>query len=144
MPDRQLAQINIGRMRAPVEDELMIGFASRLDEINSLADISPGFVWRLQTDEGDATALRVFDDPLILINLTVWEDLQSLRNFVYRSQHRELLQGRADWFLPTDGPILALWWVPAGHRPDVDEAKARLETLARNGPSPDAFTFAGA
>lgn len=141
MPDSELAQINIARMRAPLEDELMRGFASRLDEINKLADVSPGFVWRLQTDDGDATALRVFSDALIVINLSVWQDLQALRQFVYRSRHRELLQGRKDWFLPMDGPHLALWWVPAGHRPDVDEARSRLELLASKGPTPDAFTF---
>jgi len=131
-------------MRAPLEDELMHGFASRLDEINALADASPGFVWRLQTDDGDATAMRVFDDPLILINLSVWDNLQALRQFVYRSQHRELLRGRADWFLPMNGPGLALWHVPAGHHPTVDEAKSRLDLLARAGASAEVFTFGNA
>ncbi|MBT8137080.1 MAG: DUF3291 domain-containing protein [Gammaproteobacteria bacterium] len=141
MPDRQLAQVNIGRMRAPLEDPLMHGFSSRLDEINALADRSPGFIWRLQTDDGDATALRVFNDPLVLINLSVWRDVDSLRSFVYRSDHRQLLQGRRDWFLPSSGPHLALWWLDAGHRPDADEAKERLEKLASAGPSAEAFTF---
>lgn len=141
MTDRHLAQVNIARMRAPLEDELMFGFSSRLDEINAMADTSAGFVWRLQTDDGDATALRVFDDPLILINLSVWTDVESLRNFVYRSQHRELLVGRKDWFLPMDGPHLALWWIPVGHRPDVEEARDRLDRLATSGSSAEAFTF---
>lgn len=120
----------------------MAGFAARLDEINALADRSPGFVWRLQTDDGDATALRVFDDPLILINLSVWQNAGALREFVYRSRHRELLVARSEWFLPLDGAHLALWWVPAGHRPDADEAKARLDRLDREGPSEAVFTFA--
>lgn len=141
MPERHLAQLNIARMRAPLEDPLMLGFSSRLEEINALADNSPGFVWRLQTDDGDATALRVFDDPLVLINLSVWQDVESLRTFVYRSDHRQLLQGRRDWFLPSDGPHMALWWVPAGHLPDVDEARAKLGQLASSGPSSEVFDF---
>lgn len=141
MPERHLAQVNIGRMRAPLEDPLMHGFSSRLDEINALADSSPGFIWRLQTEDGDATALRVFNDPLVLINLSVWRDVESLRAFVYRSDHRQLLQGRSDWFIPAGGPQLALWWVEAGHLPDVDEARERLELLAKAGPAAEVFTF---
>jgi len=139
---KHVAQINISRMRAQLEDEVMHGFAGRLDEINALADSSPGFVWRLQTDDGDATALRVFDDPLTLINLSVWSDIQSLRDFVFRSKHRELLLGREQWFLPMDGPRLALWWVEPNHHPDVDEAKTRLDQLANEGSSREVFTFA--
>ena len=92
----------------------MSGFVSRLDEINALADESPGFVWRLQTDDGDATAIRVFDDPLMLVNLSVWRDPDSLKQFVYRSAHVEPLRRRARWFVKPDSPHLVLWWVPAG------------------------------
>lgn len=129
-------------MRAALDDDLMQGFANRLDEINQLADASAGFVWRLQDDTGDATALRVFDDPLVLINISVWTDLVSLKNFVYHSIHRELIIARKKWFKQMDGPHLALWWVPAGHRPDAEEAKQKLQQLAKEGASEEVFTFA--
>jgi hypothetical protein len=136
-----LAQANIARMRAPLEDPIMYGFVSQLDAINALADASPGFVWRLQTEEGDATSLRAFEDPLILINMSVWESLDALHAYVYKSGHSGPLRMRRDWFEPMDVPALVLWWVTAGHRPTVEEAKARFATLAERGPSPEAFTF---
>jgi hypothetical protein len=136
-----LAQVNIGRLRAPVEDPLMEGFRSQLDPINALADRSPGFVWRLQTEDGNATAIRPYDDERMAINMSVWESLEALQQFVYRSAHIGPLRDRKQWFEPLDGPILALWWVPVGQIPTVDEAKARLELLKERGPSPDAFTF---
>ncbi len=138
----RLAQVNIARMRAPLDDPLMEGFAGRLDEINALADASPGFVWRLQSDDGDATALRVFDDESILINMSVWESVEALRTFAYHTTHRELLQGREQWFEQAEGPYLALWWIPVGTEPAVEDAKERLSLLAEKGPSPDSFTFA--
>jgi hypothetical protein len=137
----QLAQVNIARMRGPLEDPIMRGFVARLDEINALADRSPGFVWRLQTDAGNATYLRPYDDDRILINLSVWESVEDLRRYVYRSAHSELLRRRQEWFEKIDAPVLALWWVPAGHIPSIDEAKKRLEHLERHGPTPFAFTF---
>jgi hypothetical protein len=137
----QLAQVNIGRMRASLDSPELAGFVARLDEINALADRSPGFVWRLQTEAGNATYLRPYDDDLILFNMSVWERLESLRAYVYASSHRELLQMRRDWFVPLGGPPLALWWVPAGHQPSVDEGKKRLAHLAEHGPSPFAFSF---
>jgi hypothetical protein len=136
-----LAQVNIARMKAPLEDEVMSGFVARLAEINALADRSPGFVWRLQTPEGNATYLRPYPDERILFNLSVWQDVESLRNYVYGTTHVELLRQRQDWFERFDGPSAALWWVPAGHVPLVDEAQERLRHLAKNGPSPVAFTF---
>ena len=128
-------------MRAPLDDPLMKGFVDRLEEINALADRSPGFVWRLESEDGDATAIRAFDDESLLINLSVWEDIESLRNFVYRSIHRELLAQRTDWFEKADAPPLALWWVPPGTKPSPDEAKRRLEHLRKHGPTAAAFTF---
>jgi hypothetical protein len=136
-----LAQVNIARMRAPLEDPVMSGFVARLDEINALADRSPGFVWRLQTPDGNATYLRPYSDERILFNMSVWLDLESLRNYVYASTHVELLRRRQDWFEKFEGPSAALWWVPAGHIPSVEQAKERLSHLAENGPSPVAFTF---
>jgi hypothetical protein len=141
-PGWHLAQVNIARMRAPLEDPLMAGFVEQLDFINALADRSPGFVWRLQTEEGDATAVRAYADETILFNLSVWASVEALRDYVYQSAHREPLRGRKAWFEPLGAPHLALWWVPAGHRPSVEEARARLEHLQQHGPTPEAFTFA--
>jgi hypothetical protein len=136
-----LSQVNIGRMKGPLESPVMEGFRARLDEINALADRSEGFVWRLQTAEGNATYLRPYEDDRILFNLSVWETLEHLREYVYRSPHAELLRQRKDWFEHFSGAAVALWWVPAGHRPSIDEAKKRLARLAEEGPSPYAFSF---
>jgi heme-degrading monooxygenase HmoA len=136
-----LAQFNIGRMRGPLEGPVMSGFVARLDEINALADKAPGFVWRLQTDAGNATYLRPYDDDRIIVNMSVWESPEAVRAFVYGSQHAEVLRRRLDWFEKLETPILVLWWVPAGHIPSIDEAKKRLEYLQEHGPSPFAFLF---
>jgi hypothetical protein len=136
-----LAQVNIGRIRAPLDDPLMTGFTSQLERINAVADQSPGFVWRLQTPAGDATSIRPFEDDFILVNMSVWESFEALHHYVYEGPHLEVLRGRRDWFLPFDGPMLALWWIPAGHIPTVEEAKAKLEELGKNGPTLSAFTF---
>jgi Domain of unknown function (DUF3291) len=141
VPRFHLAQVNIGRLRAPVEHPLMEGFRSQLDPINALADRSPGFIWRLQTEDGNATAIRPYDDELMAINMSVWESLDALQQFVYRSAHIGPLRDRKQWFEPMEGPILALWWIPAGHIPTIDEAKERLEHLRQHGPSSYAFTF---
>ena len=137
-----IAQINIARMRAPLDDPVMAGFAAQLAPMNQLADESPGFVWRLETDEGDATAVRPYEDELIIPNMTVWESIEALHDFVYRRPHRHPLRDRRSWFLPLDGPNFVLWWVEAGHNPTVEEGTSRLEMLAENGPTPEAFTFA--
>jgi Domain of unknown function (DUF3291) len=136
-----LAQVNIGRLRAPLDDPIMEGFRSQLDPINALADGSPGFVWRLQTEEGNATSIRPFDDERMAINLSVWESLDALQQFVYKSAHVGPLRDRKEWFEPIEGPILALWWIPAGQIPTVADAKERLSLLRERGPSVDAFTF---
>ncbi|MFI5317915.1 MAG: DUF3291 domain-containing protein [Myxococcota bacterium] len=136
-----LAQANVAHMRAPLEDPPMDGFRSQLERINALADRSPGFVWRLQSDAGDATAIRAFDDPLILFNMSVWESLEGLHAYVYRSDHVQPLRARREWFRPMPGPSLVLWWIPARHTPTVEEARAKLDALRRGGPGPQAFTF---
>ena len=136
-----LAQVNIARMKGPLESAVMAGFVARLDEINALADRSPGFVWRLQTGEGNATYLRPYDDDRILFNLSVWESIEHLREYVYCSAHVEVLRDRHEWFSRFERAYLALWWIPAGHRPSVDEAKKRLGHLDQHGPTPFAFTF---
>jgi hypothetical protein len=136
-----LAQVNIGRVRAPLDDPLMEGFRNQLAPINALADRSPGFVWRLQTEDGNAMAIRPYEDERMAINLSVWESLEDLQQFVYKTVHVAPLRDRKQWFEPMDGPILALWWVPAGHIPTVAEAQAKLAHLAAHGPTPHAFTF---
>ena len=142
MPEYHLAQINIGRIKAPLQDPVMAGFLSRLDEINALADRSPGFVWRLQTSEGNATYFRPYEhDDRILLNMSVWESVEDLQHYVYQTMHAELLRQRCDWFEKFDGVYVALWWVPAGHIPGIDEARKRLAHLETHGPTEFAFTF---
>ncbi len=141
MGNYHLAQFNAARMRGPLDSDIMAGFVARLEEINAVADAAPGFVWRLRTEDGDATAIRPYDDEFILVNLSVWESPEALRDYVYRSRHREVLQQRRDWFEPLEDATLVLWWVPVGHLPPVAEAVSRLERLRRDGPTPDAFTF---
>jgi hypothetical protein len=136
-----LAQANIGRIRAPLDHPIMEGFRTQLDPINALADRTPGFVWRLQTEDGNAMAVRPYADELMAINMSVWETLEALQQFVYRSAHVGPLRDRKQWFEAIDGPILVLWWVPVGHRPTVAEALERLEHLKEHGPTAHAFTF---
>ncbi len=136
-----LAQVNMAHALAPLDDPLLAEFMAKLDEINALADRSPGFVWRLQSESGNATDIDVSPDPRLLINLSVWDSLESLFGYVYRSGHAEVMRRRRKWFERMSGPYVALWWVPAGHRPGVEEALARLEILKQDGPTPRAFTF---
>jgi hypothetical protein len=141
MPDYHIAQINIGRIRAELDDPIMAGFANALDEINALADASPGFVWRLQNESGNNTYLRPFEDNRLLLNMSVWETVEQLRHFVYKTAHVQFLRRRAEWFEKLDRVITALWWVPQGHIPGVDEANRRLAHLDAHGPTQFAFTF---
>lgn len=142
MKKLHLAQINIGRMRGPIDGPVMRGFVERLEDINALADGAPGFVWRLQTEAGNATYLRPYeDDEMMIINMSVWETVEDLRNFVFSTEHAEVLRQRREWFEKLETPITALWWVPAGHVPSIDEAKKRLAHLQEHGPTPFAFTF---
>jgi hypothetical protein len=141
MAAHHLAQVNLATLRAPLDDPELAGFVAQLEPINALADRSPGFVWRLQTEDGDATAIRVFDDQRIIVNLSVWESLETLRDFVYASRHLEAMRQRRAWFHRMADAYLALWWVQAGTVPTAAEARRRLELLARQGPGPDVFTF---
>jgi hypothetical protein len=120
----------------------MAGFMNRLDEVNALADRSPGFVWRLKTGEGNATYFRPYDhDDRILLNMSVWANIETLKHYVYHTMHAELLRQRHDWFEKFAGTHTALWWVPQGHRPSIDEAKKRIAYLDEHGPTEFAFTF---
>lgn len=136
-----LAQINIARMLAPIDDPVMADFVENLPNINALAEQSPGFVWRLQSDSGDATSIKAYDDEMIIVNLTVWESPEALRAYVYKSDHYGFLRDRKRWFEKFDGPYYAMWWVPAGHIPSTEEGKERLEYLRTHGDSDYAFSF---
>jgi Domain of unknown function (DUF3291) len=136
----QLAQLNVAVMKSALDSPPMADFAGNLERINRLAEHSPGYLWRLESDAGDATAFRPMGEH-VLVNLSVWQDIESLSNYVYRSQHVEIMRRRREWFDRMSAAYLVLWWVPAGHRPTVEEAVERLEALRANGPSPSAFTF---
>ena len=136
-----LAQTNVARARAPMEHPQLADFVRLLEPINALADASPGFVWRLQTEEGDATALRDFGQDDMLINMSVWEDVASLRAFVYQTQHLDVFKRRTEWFHPHVDAHLAMWWIPAGSIPTVGDAEERVMHLRAHGPTSFAFTF---
>ena len=136
-----LAQLNVGRMVAPLDAPEIDGFRAQLDPINALADADPGLVWRLQTEGGNATDIRPTEDDLFLINLSVWRSIEALRAFTYTSGHVQVLRQRRSWFEQLASAHLVLWWVSAGHLPTVEEALGRLDRLRRDGPTPAAFTF---
>jgi len=140
-PNWHLAQLNIGRIRAPMTDPLMAGFVAELEPVNALADSASGFVWRLQTEAGDATAIRPYDDDTILINMSVWETVDALKAFVYRTHHADVMRQREKWFERVDTYFIVIWWIPAGTIPTVLEAKLRLDHLRQRGESPYAFSF---
>ena len=141
MTQYHIAQINIARMLAPIDDPLMTDFVAQLPPINALAEESPGFVWRLQSEGGDATSLKVYDDNMVIINLTVWETIEALREYVYRSAHSRVMRDRRRWFEKFDRSYYALWWIPAGYLPDPQEGRERLEYLRKHGDSAHAFSF---
>ena len=142
MPGKyQLAHANIARMRAALDDPVMAGFVERLEPLNALADSSPGFVWRLQDEEGDATAIRIFEDERILFNLSVWRSIEDLDAYTYKSAHVEAVRARSEWFERMVKPGLVLWWLAAGGLPTVEDARWRLELLWNEGPTREAFTF---
>lgn len=136
-----LAQLNVARALAPLDAPEMASFVAELDRINALADGAPGFVWRFQTEDGNATALRAWDDPRILVNFSVWESPEALHHYTYRTAHVEVMARRREWFARVGDASLVLWWVPAGHRPTLQEGIARLESLRQQGSTPEAFTF---
>jgi hypothetical protein len=136
-----IAQVNVGRLLAPVDAPATAEFVAALDPVNALADVAPGFVWRLQTEDGNATAIKIDNDPLYIVNMSVWVSIEALADFVYRSAHTGVMRRRRDWFERASEAYLALWWIPAGHVPTVDEATDRLQHLRVHGPTVTAFTF---
>ena len=141
MQTHYLAQINIGRLIAPLDDPRIAGFVSQLGPINELADNSPGFVWRLQSEQGNATDVPYNDDPTMMVNMSVWESLETLRQFTYKSQYLGVFRERAMWFQKLDLPHYCLWWVPVGHIPTVEEGRMKLEYYQRHGSTPESFWF---
>jgi hypothetical protein len=141
-----IAQLNISRLAAPLDAPSMKEFVDFLEPVNKFAEESPGFVWRMKGENGEASSLMAspFDDPMIVTNLTVWKDISSLQAFVYKSVHRYFLQSRRQWFARVDSSQLVMWWVPIGTIPTLQEAKEKLAQLDANGPSAEAFTFQNA
>jgi hypothetical protein len=140
VPGYELAQLNIALMVAPLESPILKDFVDNLDRINELAENSPGYIWRLQTDEGNATAMRPFGDEY-LVNLSVWKSIEDLHHFVFKSAHAEIMRRRKAWFHKMAEAYTVLWWVPEGHRPSVAEAREKLQSLRSKGPTAEAFTF---
>jgi hypothetical protein len=137
----ELAQINVARLKAPIDHPDTAEFVANLDRINALGEASPGFVWRFQTEDGNATSVHPYDDELVIINLTMWTSVEALADFAYRSGHTAFLRRRAEWFERATAPAVAMWWEPAGTRPSERDAVARLEHLRTHGPTAHAFTF---
>jgi hypothetical protein len=136
-----VAQLNIARFKLPLDDPAMAGFVEALDPLNAIADGAPGFVWRLQTEEGNATSIHAFEDDLMLINMSVWESVDALAAYVYGPDHVAVMRRRREWAERMVDAYLVLWWVPAGWIPTIEDAKERLEHLREHGPTPQAFTF---
>ena len=142
MANFYIAQYNIARMRAPLDDAIMRSFIARLDELNHLADRTPGFIWRLAADDSDhATSIRIYEDDMIIVNMSTWDSIDALHAYAYRSDHGPAYAARHQWFEPQDGHTLVLWWVPSSHEPTALEGKERLELLQRVGPTAEAFTM---
>nr|WP_084741825.1 GNAT family N-acetyltransferase [Cryptosporangium aurantiacum] len=142
----ELAQVNVGRLRAPLDSPVLADFMAALDPINAAADAAPGFRWRLATDEGNATAIRAFewdaaDSVGVIVNMSVWDSVESLSDFTFGELHRTVLRRRREWFAPMSEAYTALWWVPAGERPTTEEAEERVRHLRKHGPTETAFTF---
>ena len=141
MSQWNVAQLNVGRTVAPLDSALLADFMAALDRINATAEGSPGFVWRLKSETGNATDIRASDDPNFLVNMSVWTSLEALFDFVYRSAHTKVMVRRREWFEKPTEAYQVLWWIPAGHIPTVPEALERLDHLRRNGPTAYAITF---
>ncbi|MGV9450417.1 DUF3291 domain-containing protein [Streptomyces sp. NPDC003635] len=137
----ELAEVNIARLRFPLDSPELKDFVDALDPVNADADSADGFVWRLQSEGGDATDIPVLGDEWLIINMSVWRDTDSLAAYMYQGRHREMLARRREWFEKVQEAMVAMWWVPAGHRPSVAEAESRLLHLRTNGPTPYAFTL---
>jgi hypothetical protein len=140
MSTYHLAQLNIAVLKAPLDSPILADFVANLDRINALAESSEGFIWRLKSEDNNATSFRPLDENTI-VNMSVWRDLESLNAYVYKSAHTEIMRRRKEWFERMAEAFMVLWWIPEGHIPEVDEALKKLELLRQHGPGPEAFTF---
>jgi hypothetical protein len=138
--EHHIAQLNIAKMKFSLDSEEMSGFVDRLEDINALADGTPGFVWRLQAEDDCAVVVDYFGSDY-LVNMSVWENVESLKQYVYRSAHNEVMARRKEWFDRIEQAYSVLWWIPVSSVPSIEEASQRLENLRQNGPNPEAFTF---
>jgi hypothetical protein len=136
-----LAQINIARLIAPIDDPKIAEFVAQLDSINAIADNAAGFVWRLQSNSGNATDIAYNDDPFVIVNMSVWDSIEALRQYAYKSDHARVFRDRAKWFEKMEKPNYSLWWIPAGHIPTVAEGRERLEHYQMYGATPHSFWF---
>ena len=136
-----LAQLNIAKAKYSLEAPEIKEFVDNLEPVNNLAESSNGFIWRLKDESGDATDIQAFSDPNIIVNMSVWDSVDALKNFMFRTHHRDFLRRKKEWFhnIPEDSYVL--WWVPVGHIPTVEEAVEKLAYLRSNGDSPNAFSF---
>ncbi len=141
MTDFHLAQVNIAKMLAPIDSPVMKDFVDNLDLVNSLAEQSEGFIWRLVDEDDNATSLKVFDEDFLIINMSVWESKEALFNFTYQSNHVEIFKRKKEWFHKMTSMHMALWYVPVGHSPTPEEAKMRLAYLNAHGETPYSFLF---
>ena len=141
-----LAQVNIGRLAAPLDSPQLAGFVDALDPVNAAAERAPGYVWRLQTEDGNATAIRAFEwdaagSAGVIINMSVWDSVESLAAFVYSAEHVPVLRRRREFFEHMTEAYTAMWWIPAGTLPTPADAEDRILHLRQHGPTPYAFTF---
>jgi hypothetical protein len=143
MPTYHLAQLNIAVLKAPLDSPILADFVSNLDQINALAESSEGFIWRLKSEDNNATSFRPLDENTI-VNMSVWRDIESLNGYVYKSAHAEIMRRRREWFERMAEAFMVLWWIPQGHIPTMDEALKKLELLRQHGPRPEAFSFRSA
>jgi hypothetical protein len=136
-----LAQLNIAKVKFDLDSPEMADFVNNLDPINAIAESSPGFIWRLKDETGDATGIEIEGHPDIIVNMSVWEDINALKNFMFKTHHVDFLKRKKEWFVPMSEASYVLWWVPEGHIPTVQEAMTKLEHLQQYGETPDAFSF---
>jgi len=141
-----LAQVNIAHLIEPMDSERLASFVASLDPVNATADAAPGFVWRLKTEDGNATSLKAFEWDLdgsagVITNMSVWESFEALKDFVYSPKHLEILRQKRNWFHKATGATTALWWIPIGYVPTLEDAESKIQTIRKIGPSPQAFDF---
>jgi hypothetical protein len=146
MTEWELAQVNIARLIEPLDSELLRDFVANLEPVNAVADSFPGFIWRLKTEDGDATSIKAFewdagDSAGVLVNMSKWQSVEALKEYVYKSSHVDVMRRRFEWFHKAAEATTVLWWVPAGHLPSTAEAEQRLQSLRDFGPTPRAFTL---